>query len=117
MELLEEWNRREAKLHATNPDRVPPLNAPPETENAWMGKMTGSDAENAAKIAARTVPGREHGGNCDIKNLSRGSKVYFPVYVDGAKLSFGDIHFSQGDGEISFCGAIETADGLIFMLK
>ena len=53
------------------------------------------------KIGARTVPPREHGGNCDIKNLSRGSKVYFPVYVDGAGLSMGDLHFSQGDGEIS----------------
>ncbi|MCA1719517.1 MAG: acetamidase/formamidase family protein [Actinobacteria bacterium] len=31
------------------------------------------------------------------------------VYVEGAKLSMGDLHFSQGDGEISFCGAIEMA--------
>jgi formamidase len=35
--------------------------------------------------------------------------VYFPVYVNGAGLSMGDIHFSQGDGEITFCGAIEMA--------
>ncbi|RRT49035.1 hypothetical protein BHE74_00018314 [Ensete ventricosum] len=28
-----------------------------------------------ADEAARTIPGRENGGNCDIKNLSRGSKV------------------------------------------
>jgi formamidase len=55
------------------------------------------------------VPPREHGGNCDIKNLTKGSCVYFPVYVDGAGLSMGDIHFSQGDGEITFCGAIEMA--------
>ena len=55
------------------------------------------------------MPPREHGGNCDIKNLSRGSKVYFPVYVKGAGLSMGDLHFSQGDGEITFCGAIEMA--------
>lgn len=109
MELLTEWNRREAVLLATDPDRVPPLLAPPTTENALMGQLTGKAAEDAAKIGARTVPGREHGGNCDIKNLSRGSRIYFPVYVDGAKLSMGDIHFSQGDGEISFCGAIETA--------
>jgi Acetamidase/Formamidase family len=27
--------------------------------------------------------------------------------TDCAKLSFGDLHFSQGDGEITFCGAIE----------
>jgi formamidase len=49
------------------------------------------------------------GGNCDIKNLSRGSKVFLPVHVKGAKFSVGDLHFSQGDGEISFCGAIEMA--------
>jgi formamidase len=41
--------------------------------------------------------------------LSRGSKVFFPVYVDGGGLSVGDLHFSQGDGEITFCGAIEMA--------
>ena len=58
---------------------------------------------------ARTVPPREHGGNCDIKDLSRGSRVYFPVYVPGGGLSMGDLHFSQGDGEITFCGAIEMA--------
>ena len=31
------------------------------------------------------------------------------MYVTGGKLSMGDIHFSQGDGEISFCGAIEMS--------
>src|SRR5690606_9793841 len=56
--------------------------------------------------------GRENGGNCDIKNLSRGSRIYLPVYVKGAKLSVGDLHFSQGDGEINFCGAIEMAGWL-----
>jgi hypothetical protein len=65
--------------------------------------------DRIASEGARTVPPREHGGNCDIKNLSPGSRVYFPVYVKGANLSMGDIHFSQGDGEISFCGAIEMA--------
>ena len=41
----------------------------------------------------------ENGRNCDIKNLSQGLKVYFPVFVDGTNLSMGDIHFSQGDAE------------------
>lgn len=45
----------------------------------------------------------------DLKNISRGSKTYFPVHVAGAKFSVGDLHFSQGDGEITFCGAIEMA--------
>jgi formamidase len=74
-----------------------------------MGRMTGDAKAKAAAEGARTVPPREHGGNCDIKDLSRGAKVYFPVYVDGAGLSVGDLHFSQGDGEITFCGAIEMA--------
>jgi hypothetical protein len=31
------------------------------------------------------------------------------VFVPGANLSMGDMHFSQGDGEVSFCGAIEMS--------
>ncbi len=49
------------------------------------------------------------GGNCDIKNLKRAWRLYLAVYVDGAKLSLGDLHFSQGDGELTFYGAIEMA--------
>src|ERR1700736_3445482 len=108
-ELLERANKREAELIATNPDRVPPLAAPPSGETALLGQMTGKGAQSAGGEAWRTVPPREHGGNCDIKNLSRGSRVYFPVYVKGAGLSMGDIHWSQGDGEITFCSAVEMA--------
>jgi len=108
-EMLDIWNKREAALFATDPNRVPPLAALPYAPTAHMGRLKGAAAEAAAKEGARTVPPREHGGNCDIKNLSRGSKVYFPVYVKGGGLSMGDIHFSQGDGEITFCGAIEMA--------
>jgi len=107
--MLETWNEREAALIATEPDRVPPLANPPFAATAHMGKLAGDAKAQAAAQGARTVPPREHGGNCDIKDLSRGSKVYFPVYVDGAGLSVGDLHFSQGDGEITFCGAIEMA--------
>jgi formamidase len=108
-ELLDNWNKREAELIATDPKRVPPLAAPPQAEHALMGMMTGQAAGKAAAEGARTVPPREHGGNCDIKNLSRGSRIFFPVYVKGGGLSMGDIHWSQGDGEITFCGAIEMA--------
>jgi formamidase len=108
-QLLDVWNKREAALFATNPDRVPPLCALPNPENAHMGSMKASEAKEAMKEAVRTVPPREHGGNCDIKNLSRGAKIFFPVYIKGGGLSMGDIHFSQGDGEITFCGAIEMA--------
>jgi formamidase len=108
-ELLETWNEREMALISTEPDRVPPLGCPPETKSAVMGRMKGDEASKAAAEGARTVPPREHGGNCDIKNLTKGSRIYFPVYVKDGGLSMGDLHFSQGDGEITFCGAIEMA--------
>lgn len=108
-EMLAEWNEREKELFETEPDRVPGLANLPYAETAHMGKMAGTAKDTAAAEGARTVPPREHGGNCDIKDLSRGSKVYFPVYVKDGGLSVGDLHFSQGDGEITFCGAIEMA--------
>ncbi|WBX91545.1 formamidase [Achromobacter mucicolens] len=107
--LLDEWNRREQALIDTNPNRVPPLANPPAPKTAHMGALQGADRDRAAGEGARTVPPREHGGNCDIKDLSRGARVFFPVYVKGGGLSVGDLHFSQGDGEITFCGAIEMA--------
>ncbi len=88
---------------------MPALAVPPFAATAHMGRLTGDARDAAAATGARTVPPREHGGNCDIKDLSRGSKIYFPVYVEGGGLSMGDLHFSQGDGEITFCGAIEMA--------
>lgn len=107
--MLAQWNKREQALIDTDPTRNPALAHPPFGPTAHMGRLTGDAREKAAGEAARTVPPREHGGNCDIKDLSRGSKIYFPVYVPGAGLSMGDLHFSQGDGEITFCGAIEMA--------
>jgi len=53
------------------------------------------------------VPPRHCGGNLDIKDLSKGAKIKFPVQVPGGLLSLGDTHAAQGDGEV--CGtAIES---------
>ncbi len=41
-----------------------------------------------------------HGGNIDLPDVSPGSRVYLPVYYDGALLYLGDAHAAQGDGEI-----------------
>ncbi|NRB21863.1 acetamidase/formamidase family protein, partial [Candidatus Dependentiae bacterium] len=92
-----------------DPDRVPPLAILPTPDAALLGKLDSNDFDSVAQEGARTIPPREHGGNCDIKNLTRGTRAYFPVYIKGGNLSMGDIHFSQGDGEISFCGGIEMA--------
>ncbi|KAK7678544.1 hypothetical protein QCA50_018416 [Cerrena zonata] len=116
-ELLATWNKREGELIAAHAESVPPVAFPPEPKGAYIGakdSLGGDVLEKIAKEGARTVPGREHGGNCDIKNLSKGSRCYFPVFVEGANLSVGDLHFSQGDGELSFCGAIEMAGIITF---
>ncbi|KAK8123788.1 formamidase-like protein [Apiospora kogelbergensis] len=108
-DVLETWNTREGELIAAN-KLERDVAKPPEPVNAHAGTAGADVKEKVGKEGSRTIPGRpEHGGNCDIKNLSRGSKVYLPVHVAGAKFSVGDLHFSQGDGEISFCGAIEMA--------
>ncbi len=106
-QLLSTWNAREGALIATDPTRVPPLALPPEPEFAILGSVPAGDFDRVAGEAARTAPPRENGGNQDIKNLSKGTRIFYPVFVDGANLSLGDLHFSQGDGEITFCGAIE----------
>ncbi|MEU1692185.1 formamidase [Streptomyces hirsutus] len=113
-ELLQRWNRREQALIDTDPDRIPPLGLAPDPDQSLGGQATGSDAERIAQEGARTVPARENGGNHDIKNFTRGSRVFYPVHVAGAKLSGGDLHFSQGDGEITFCGAIEMGGYIDF---
>lgn len=52
-------------------------------------------------------PGR-HLGNMDCKMIKKGSRVYLPVFVDGALLQMGDLHLAMGDGEL--CGTgIEIA--------
>ncbi|MEZ0076021.1 formamidase [Planotetraspora sp. GP83] len=113
-DLLATWNRRERALIDTDPQRVPPLGLPPEPGNALAGTATGEVADRIAREGARTVPPRENGGNQDIKNFTRGARVLCPVFVKDAKLSAGDLHYSQGDGEITFCGAIEMGGFIDF---
>ena len=111
-ELLAKWNEREQALIDTEPDRVPPLALPPLEDGVLAGKLTGGKLARIGREGARTVPARENGGNHDIKNFTRGSRVFYPVHVPGAKLSGGDLHFSQGDGEITFCGG--NRDGRLY---
>jgi acetamidase/formamidase len=53
------------------------------------------------------IPPRNFGGNMDCSHLLEGSKVYLPIFQDGALFSIGDTHAVQGDGEV--CGtAVES---------
>jgi acetamidase/formamidase len=58
--------------------------------------------------AHSTIPPRRNGGNMDIRHLTRGTRVYLPVLVEGALFSAGDAHAAQGDGEVCVT-AIEMA--------
>jgi acetamidase/formamidase len=55
-----------------------------------------------------TIQPRAHGGNLDNKQLVPGSTLYLPVFTEGGRLSLGDGHGVQGDGEVCTT-AIETA--------
>ncbi|MGF7399996.1 acetamidase/formamidase family protein [Thermoanaerobacterium thermosaccharolyticum] len=49
------------------------------------------------------TPG-SHGGNMDTTLIGEGSKLYLPVFVDGALFALGDLHAVMGDGEIGVSG-------------
>ena len=105
--LLDDWNKREQALIDTIRTVCRRwLTRPRPRPRTWA--RCRAPTAIARRPRARTVPPREHGGNCDIRT-SRAARVFFPVYVKGGGLSVGDLHFSQGDGEITFCGAIEMA--------
>ena len=70
-----------------------PLDALPET----VCGPTGTHKERCL----RTIPPRENGGNMDVKQMQVGTVLLLPCFVDGCLLSIGDVHFAQGDGEVS----------------
>ena len=106
-DLLRRWNEREAGLAGEGKAY------PPHPETALFRGVDPAKHSSMAAEAARTVPPRENGGNVDIKNLSSGSRAYFPVFVPGALISVGDLHFAEGDGEATW-NAIEM-DGLTWL--
>ena len=83
------WTAREQALLARGG-----LVFPPDPAGAVPGHGT------AAAEGLRTIPPRENGGNFDVKQLTKGSKLLLPVAVEGALFSTGDGHFAQGDGEV-----------------
>jgi len=96
-EKVKEWAKRESEAMAKGHVVFPPDPA---------GAVPASGP--AATEGLRTVPPRECGGNFDVKQLTKGSRLFLPVYVDGALFSTGDGHFAQGDGEVCVT-AVEMA--------
>ena len=90
------WKLRNGKARLSDSVELP--------LSPFLGVMGVAMAERGVY---RTVPPRENGGNMDLRQLTKGSKLYLPVLVEGALFSCGDGHASQGDCEV--CGsAIET---------
>ncbi|KAG9225008.1 hypothetical protein CCMSSC00406_0001841 [Pleurotus cornucopiae] len=66
-ELLATWNERECGLIAEHAKSVPPVAYAPNPTGAYVGQDLDSAVLNKiGEEGARTVPGREHGGNCDL---------------------------------------------------
>lgn len=108
-EVLSRWNRREAAVLATHPGWFISSAVLPQHDGALLGHLAGGELPRVGGAASRTWAARENGGNMDVKDLTPGSRLYLPVYVPGANLSVGDLHFSQGDGKVTGFGGIKMA--------
>jgi acetamidase/formamidase len=67
----------------------------------FLGVMGVARAEDGA---FRTRPPGPFGGNLDVRELCAGSRLYLPVFNQGALFSCGDGHAAQGDGEVCING-------------
>jgi hypothetical protein len=66
-ELLTTWNKREGELISACGEVTPAVAFPPLEQGAYVGQDLPEDVRaKIAKEGARTIPGREHGGNCDV---------------------------------------------------
>ena len=104
-EQLKKWSAREAELLARGGKVLPPTAAAAVPAHGPV-----------AEEGLRTIPPRENCGNADVKQLTRGSKLFIPVAVDGGLYSVGDGHYAQGDSEC--CGtAIEMGATAVVRFK
>jgi formamidase len=89
------WVKREAALAQAGGVALPP-----EPREALPADVCGPAGSHRAECL-RTIPPRENGGNMDIKQMQVGTVLLLPCFVKGCLLSIGDVHYAQGDGEVS----------------
>jgi formamidase len=92
---VERWYLREAQLAAAKGVALPP-----EPTDARPPDVCGPNGSHKDRCL-RTIPPRENGGNMDIKQMQKGTILLLPCFVRGCLLSVGDVHYAQGDGEVS----------------
>lgn len=94
-EEVEKWLAREAGLAEAGGVALPP-----EPTGALPSDVCGPDGSNK-DTCLRTIPPRENGGNMDVQQMQVGTTLLLPCFVDGCGLFVGDVHYAQGDGEVS----------------
>ena len=87
--------KREAELGAAGG-----LALPPQPIGALPANICGPEGTDKERCL-RTIPPRENGGNMDVKQMQVGTTLLLPCFVDGCGLFAGDVHYAQGDGEVS----------------
>ncbi len=94
-EELDAWLAREAELA-----EVGGVALPPQPIGALPADICGPEGSDSDRCL-RTIPPRENGGNMDVKQMQVGTTLLLPCFIDGCGLFVGDVHFAQGDGEVS----------------
>jgi len=89
------WFQREAALGKSGG-----LALGPEPKDAHPAAVCGPNGSHRDRCL-RTIPPRENGGNMDVKQMQQGTVLLLPCFVKGCLLSIGDVHYAQGDGEVS----------------
>ena len=107
---IKKWKSREAALAAASG-----VVLGPSAGGALQAKICGEKGSHK-EDCLRTIPPRENGGNMDVQQQQIGTKIIFPCFIDGCGLFAGDIHYAQGDGEVSGT-AIEMGSILTVRVK
>ncbi len=89
------WKKREADLALAGG-----VVLGPDSGGALPADLCGENG-TAKDDCLRTIPPRENGGNMDVQQMQVGTKITFPCFIDGCGLFSGDVHYAQGDGEVS----------------
>ena len=92
---VQAWKAREAALAAAGG-----IALPPQPVGALPTAVCGPEGSHKDDCL-RTIPPRENGGNMDVQQMQIGTTMLFPCFVDGCGLFVGDVHYAQGDGEVS----------------
>ncbi len=89
------WLAREQALAA-----VGGIALPPQPVGGLPAAVCGPEGSHKDECL-RTVPPRENGGNMDVQQMQIGTTLLLPCFVEGCGLFVGDVHYAQGDGEVS----------------